>query len=176
MPMVSLRRYHSIVLFAHSNHCDRAVGGRVDQLNYDKEYARKVNVEMTNNAAQAMSVYLAPHLPVGKAFHFVYCSGSYAEWDQNKTLLFLGDSRRFKGESEKQLCELADNQVSKDKFKVWIVRPLGLLDESSPLMKKWTVGKLGFGTETAQLGRAMVQIALDGADQRILENERIQDF
>jgi len=35
-------------------------------------------------------------LPDGKKFRFVFCSGKFAEWDQNKTLAFMQDTRRLK--------------------------------------------------------------------------------
>jgi hypothetical protein len=37
-----------------------------------------------------------PQLPEGKQFRFVFCSGKFAEWDQNKSLHFLADTRHVK--------------------------------------------------------------------------------
>ena len=57
---------------------------------------KKVQVDYTLTAAKAFVSALAPQLPEGRKFRFVFCSGRFSEWDQNKTLLFMGDSRRLK--------------------------------------------------------------------------------
>ena len=148
----------------------RAVGGRVDQLKNDKVYCRQVNVEFTHAAAKAMNALLAPKLPGSKSFRFVFCSGSYSEWDQSKRLLFLGDSRRIKGEIEQRLCEMDD---AEERFESWILRPMGLQDQDTPAVQRMFMRPLGFAIETEEVGRVMVKIAFDGAPKRILENAEI---
>jgi hypothetical protein len=37
-----------------------------------------------------------PQLPEGKQFRFLFCSGKFAEWDQDKPLHFMADTRRVK--------------------------------------------------------------------------------
>lgn len=37
-----------------------------------------------------------PQLPEGKQFRFLFCSGKFAEWDQEKPLHFMLDTRRVK--------------------------------------------------------------------------------
>ncbi|KAH8168617.1 NAD(P)H-binding domain-containing protein [Sarocladium implicatum] len=150
--------------------CLWAVGGRVDQLRNDKVYCRKVNVEFTHAAAKAMNAYLAPLLPAGQNFRFAFCSGSYSEWDQSKRLLFLGDSRRIKGEIEKLLCEMDD---AEERFESWILRPMGLHDKDTPAVQRKFMRPLGFSIETVEVARVMIKIALDGAPQRIIENDEI---
>jgi hypothetical protein len=73
----------------------RAIGGRVNQFP-NLETAKKVGIDYTLTAAKAFASGVAPLLPAGQAFRFVFCSGAYTEWDQTKFLAFLGDSRRIK--------------------------------------------------------------------------------
>ena len=74
---------------------NRTIGGRAGQFP-DVESCRKANVDYTLAAANSFLSALAPQLPAGKKFRFVFCSGKYAEWDQEKTVAFLADSRRIK--------------------------------------------------------------------------------
>lgn len=118
-----------------------------------------------------MSAHLPAHLPAGRStFRFVFLSGKYSEWDPAKTLYFLGDSRRIKGEAEKGLCELADAYDGPAEFKVWALRPSGFIEEGSGLGMK-AVGKLYSAVGTAQLAKALVRVACEGWDERIIEND-----
>lgn len=148
----------------------RAVGGRVETLNHDKVYCRKVNVEFTFSFAKALDTHILPTLPAGKTFRFIFCSGSGAEWDQNKTLLFMSDTRKIKGEIEMRLCELAD---AEDRFETFILRPMELHDDDTSRLRKIYMGALGLSIETSEVAKAMVKIALDGTSKRILENAEI---
>lgn len=73
----------------------RVIGGRVPQFP-DVETAKKVQVDYTLAAAKASLEALAPQLPTGQKFRFVFCSGKFAEWDQGKSLAFMQDTRRIK--------------------------------------------------------------------------------
>jgi hypothetical protein len=55
-----------------------------------------VQVDYTLAAAKAFRETLAPQLPEGAQFRFVFCSGKFAEWDQTKPLHFMADTRRIK--------------------------------------------------------------------------------
>lgn len=115
-----------------------------------------------------MLQHLADKTRSGKKFRFVFCSGKYSEWDPKKPLLFLSDSRRYKGEVEKGLCDLAD--ANKDKFETWILRPSGFLPPNAPLPKK-LVGNLYGAIGTNQVGKTMVKVACEGWKDRIIEND-----
>lgn len=150
----------------------RAIGGRVDQFGNDKELARKVGVDYTLAGAQAMCAHLSssPPLPEGKAFHFVFCSGMLAEWDQSRKLYFLEDTRKIKGAIEKALCELADEDAAKGgSFKVWIGRPSALVAHDAAMHKKLMSPLVG-GIGTEQVGRAMIKAAVGEWKERIVEN------
>ena len=56
-----------------------------------------MQVDYTIAAAKAFLSALAPQTAArGAKFRFVFCSGQFAEWDQSKKLMFLGDTRRLK--------------------------------------------------------------------------------
>jgi hypothetical protein len=90
-----------------------------------------------------------------------------AEWDQSRTLLFLGDSRKIKGSIEEALCDLAGG--SGGKFGTWIVRPSGLIGEDAGIHKKlfgWMYGEIG----TEVVGRGIVSLAMGDRKRMIVEN------
>ncbi|KAL7794387.1 hypothetical protein V8C37DRAFT_401410 [Trichoderma ceciliae] len=150
--------------------CLWAIGGKVNQFNNDKELCRKVGVEFTLTAANAMLKYLADKVPDGKKFRFVFCSCKYSEWNQKRPLLFLADSRRIKGEVEKGLCDLAD--ANPDKFETWILRPSAFIEPNAPFSKR-LVGHLNGAITTTQVGKTMVKVACEAWKDRIIENDAL---
>ncbi|KAI0837411.1 hypothetical protein F5Y06DRAFT_271637 [Hypoxylon sp. FL0890] len=144
--------------------CVWTLGGRATQFP-DVETARKVSVDYTLAAAKAFIDGLAPKLPNSQKFRFVFCSGKFAEWDQNKNLIMLPDTRKIKGQAEKGLCDLAD--ANKDKFEVWAVRPNGVVKKHGALINM--LGLIGVD----QLARAMLKIVVDGHKDRIIESNEL---
>ena len=153
----------------------------------DVETCRKVQVDYTLKAADAFINHLAPELPKGKKFRFVFCSGKFAEWDQTKSLYFMEDTRRIKvspyhklptegklttlqGQVEEGLCNLAD--AHKDLFEVWCVRPSGILDADASWFSKFTGKSYGAMTDD-QVARAMIHIASQGYPERIIESDKL---
>lgn len=102
-----------------------------------------------------------------RTFRFVFCSGMWSEWDQSRTLYFLEDSRKIKGEIERALTELAG--ANAETFEVWIARPSGLIGADAGLHKR-VFGPLYGGIGTEQLGRGMIRLAVEGWKERIVEN------
>ncbi|KAI1480429.1 hypothetical protein F4774DRAFT_378402 [Daldinia eschscholtzii] len=98
---------------AGADGCVWTIGGRATQFP-DVETARKVSVDYTLAAAKAFTEALAPGL--SRPFRFVFCSGKFAEWDQNKNLKMMKDTRLIKGQVEKGLFDIAE--ANKDKFEV----------------------------------------------------------
>ncbi|KAI1098036.1 hypothetical protein F4804DRAFT_325857 [Jackrogersella minutella] len=145
--------------------CVWSLGGRATQFP-DVETARKVSVDYTLAAAKAFIDELAPQLPEPQKFHFVFCSGKFAEWDQEKSLSFMQDTRRIKGQVEKGLCDLAD--ANRDKFEVWAVRPGGIVKRGAGLANLLTAHSTGF-IEVDRLAKAMLKIVVDGHKDRIIE-------
>ncbi len=68
--------------------------------------ARKVKVDFALAAAKAFLEGLAPRLPEGHKFRFVFCSGRDAEWDQEKHLMYWQDTRRLK------VCSYLDSYIT----------------------------------------------------------------
>ncbi|KAI1084852.1 hypothetical protein F5B20DRAFT_523508 [Whalleya microplaca] len=146
--------------------CLWTIGGRAYQFP-DQETAKKVQVDFTLAAANAFLETLAPQLPEPQKFRFVFCSGKFAEWDQTKRLIMLPRTRRLKGLVEKGLSELAD--ANKSRLEVWLVRPGGIVGSGAQLMNILTANTCGF-IAVDHLARDMIQIALDGHGDRIIES------
>ncbi|KAI6088769.1 hypothetical protein F4821DRAFT_232923 [Hypoxylon rubiginosum] len=146
--------------------CVWAIGGRATQFP-DVETARKVSVDYTLAAANVFVTELAPKLLEGQKFRFVFCSGKFAEWDQEKKLRMMQDTRRIKGQVEKGLCDIAD--ANKEKFEVWAVRPGGIVKKHANIMNLLTANTSGI-IEVDHLAKAMLKIVLDGHTDRIVES------
>ncbi|KAI1495373.1 hypothetical protein F5X96DRAFT_613213 [Biscogniauxia mediterranea] len=146
--------------------CVWSIGGRATQFP-DVETARRVSVDFTIAAAKAFLDNLAPRLPDGRKFRFLFCSGKFAEWDDKKKLSFMSDTRHIKGQVEKGLCELAD--ANPDKFEVFIVRPGGIASKGGRL-KATSANLVGFIT-VDHLAKDMLEIVVNGHSQRIVESE-----
>ncbi|KAI0376393.1 hypothetical protein F5Y04DRAFT_266448 [Hypomontagnella monticulosa] len=144
--------------------CIWAIGGRAYQFP-DLETAKKVSIDYTIAGAKAFLEVLAPKLPEPQKFRFVFCSGKYAEWDQNKSLLLLKDTRLIKGQVEKSLCELAD--ANKDKLEVWAVRPSAITKKHAPLIN--SIGLISVD----RLAKAMLKIVTEGYHNRIIELDEL---
>ncbi|KAJ5459590.1 uncharacterized protein N7458_001142 [Penicillium daleae] len=144
--------------------CLWALGGRASQFP-DVDTARKVSVQYTLAAAEAFS-----SIPKGKKFKFVFLSGRFAEWDTNKRLFFMADTRRIKGEVEKGLCELADTNPGK--LEVWVVRPFGIIPVNAGVMMK-LLGHLSNFIDVDLLANNMIRIVSEGYPERIIENETL---
>lgn len=110
---------------------------------------------------------LAAKTPKG-TFRFVFCSGKFAEWDQDKTLLFMSDSRKIKGSVEKSLADLAD--ANPDTFETWLLQPSGFLENDAPGWKK-AIGGLYGAIPVSQVGKAMVKVGVEGWKDRIISND-----
>ncbi|KAL1874740.1 hypothetical protein VTK73DRAFT_268 [Phialemonium thermophilum] len=151
--------------------CIWAVGGRATQFS-DVNTAKKVSVDYTIAAAKAFIAALAPELlsRKGNKFRFVFCSGKFAEWDQQKRLSFMSDTRHIKGQVERGLCELAD--ANADRFEVWCARPSGVLPTDAGLATK-AIGKLYGAIGVDHLASAMIKVCLQGYPQRIIENDEL---
>ncbi|KAI8630762.1 hypothetical protein F5Y19DRAFT_33361 [Xylariaceae sp. FL1651] len=149
--------------------CIWAIGGRAPQFP-DVETARKVSVDYTLAAAKAFTTELAPQLPEGRKFRFVFCSGKFAEWDDKKHLAFMSDTRHIKGQVEKGLCELAD--ANADKLEVLIARPSGILTIRGGGLKAMAAKLAGF-IAVDHLARDFIRLATEGHSKRILEADAL---
>ncbi|KAL3446014.1 hypothetical protein BJX65DRAFT_309484 [Aspergillus insuetus] len=108
---------------------------------------RKINHEYTLAALDAFArIPPAPGTPVAKPFQFVYCSGAAAVRDpeRTKTLWFMGNMRRVRGETESALLSYNSNPQSVPalesrkgaaprRMEISIVRP------AMVIAKEWTL-------------------------------------
>ncbi|KAF4453891.1 hypothetical protein FALBO_15915 [Fusarium albosuccineum] len=133
----------------------------------DVETYRNVQFNYTISGAKLMINYLAPQLAPRVKFRFVFCSGKLAEWDQEQSLYFLADTRKGKGEVEKQLCGLADDD--KNQFEVWCARPSAILPSEAGLLSRLS-GRLYDAILAHDLAIALVNVALEGHSERIIES------
>ncbi|KAK4249495.1 hypothetical protein C7999DRAFT_39473 [Corynascus novoguineensis] len=147
--------------------CLWAIGGRATQFP-DIDTYRKVQVDYTITAANAFRETLVPLLPEGSHFRFVFCSGKLAEWDQTKTLHFMADTRRVKGQVEQRLCQVADADAAK-RFVVYCARPSRILPANAGLAAR-VFGKLYGAIGVDQLAKALIRVLLEGYKERIIEN------
>lgn len=121
-----------------------------------------------------MSASIAAKAPPGTKFSFVVCTSksSSSSSDRHK-LLFLGDPRRSRGETEKGLCDIADaNPLA---FSAWILKPSAVVaaGEAVPRKKRLMGGRSGGGVEVTHLGRAFVKVAVEGWKDRVVDNDAI---
>ncbi|KAH6971752.1 hypothetical protein BKA56DRAFT_594994 [Ilyonectria sp. MPI-CAGE-AT-0026] len=149
--------------------CIWTIGGRAPQFP-DIEIYRKVQVDYTLAAANAFAESLASKLPEDKRFRFVFCSGKYAECDQDKPLAFLADTRHMKGRVEQKLRELADDK--KNRIEVWCARPSGVLPPGAGVLSR-LAGKLYDGISAQQLSKALVQISVHGYEKQVIESHEL---
>ena len=119
---------------------------------------------------------IASNLPEGKIFRFVYVSGMLSEWDQDKTLYFMGSTRHIKGSAEKGLVELArEGEAGGKSFETYIVRPAALIGINTPAWKA-VFSPLSQGMKTVQLGRAMIRLALGEGKQQITDVNDLKEL
>lgn len=149
----------------------RAIGGRLDQTNQDKDYLHRVNVEFPLAAARTFCDHIAAKVPMGKKFNFVYCSNKHAEKNQAKAFLFPSDAKKNRNEAERGICEIAD--TNPDKFMAWILRPSNFVTPDAP--KKRRLGGLSSssGIEVTQFGKAAVKVACEGWKDRVIDNDAL---
>lgn len=145
----------------------RAIGGLLFKFNNDKKLAYAANVESPSAAATAFVQHLCQDSPSGK-IRFVFCSGKYTETDPDKSLWFLGDSRRWKGETETFLQTLAGE--NRGKFDAFAVRP-GLIIPSDPSLSIRLTAVVSPGITAQRVGQVMVKIGLDGWKETVLEQD-----
>lgn len=94
-----------------------------------------------------------------------------AEWDQDKKLYFMEDSRKIKGLAEKSLSNLADE--SPETLEVYYLEPSGFIDEKAGPVTKMVAPLYG-GISEVQVGKALAKVALDGYKTRLVTNSEMQ--
>jgi len=134
----------------------------------DNDQARQVIIDYTLAAAQAFT----PTSTTDKKFRFVYLSGAASERDQTKPLWFMQDYRRIRGQVENDL--IAHAHQASDTFESYIFRPGFVLAKEANLRD--TIRGLGPSVKVDALASAMINVALVGTKDHIVENPAIKQL
>lgn len=154
----------------NANKLNRCLGGKVEDFP-DLETARKVGVEFALAAANAFVQGICPALKQKREkFHFIFCSGKGAEWDQGKKLWVFPDTRKLKGAAERGLLDIAKENPSV--FETIILRPGGVTPDESTLLIK-IAGLVTPVVPVSQLAKALVKACLSPPGEKLLENDGI---
>lgn len=126
----------------------------------DIETCRNVSVEYTKTAIMAFSQLSSANKP----FRFVFMSGFLSSRDQTKSLWFLGEGRRLKGQAENLLLEANE----KRSFDGYVLRPASVLPKETSIRK--VIQGLALSVGVCELSAAAVGLAIHGGEKRLLEN------
>jgi hypothetical protein len=103
-----------------------------------------------------------------KTLRFVYLSGALPEKDPEKRLWFLAEDRRVRGELEVALLQLGQEK-QKTGFEVYISRP-GFVQAKDAVAKIWLIGLVANVIVKDDLAACMVNVAVQGHTDTLLEN------
>jgi len=134
------------------------------------ELNRRINFDYALGTAKSFSESLVTQNQE-KRFRFVYLSGALPEKDPEKHLWFLAENRRMRGELENALIQL-DKDTRDTGFEVHIVRP-GFVQAQGATIQNWVIGRLANAIMVHHLAACMVEVALHGYPDVILENETL---
>ncbi|SMQ49527.1 unnamed protein product [Zymoseptoria tritici ST99CH_3D7] len=103
----------------------------------------------------------------GKSRHDICQHGALVETDQSKTLWFMGDMRRMRGEVENAVVELGKDSKQWTSF---FARP-SLVTEGESVMRFVSSSYIPVAT----LGAALVDLAVVGGEQSVLNNGELRE-
>ena len=130
----------------------------------DIETCRKVSVEYTQSAIAAFTQLSST---TNKSFRFVFMSGFLASRDQSKSLWFLQETRRLKGQAETLLLEANE----KNSLDAYVLRPAGVLPKETTIQK--VIQRLVLSIGVADLSAAAVDLEINGGEKKLLENTEL---
>jgi hypothetical protein len=103
---------------------------------------------------------------------FVYLSGALVEKDPNKTLWFVQENRRMRGELENALLKLDQDNASIG-LRIYIVRP-GFVQPQGAVIRTWFIGKIANAILLEDLAAAMVYVALSRSGGTFVEKKDLK--
>jgi len=132
-----------------------------------KSDPRPVDIGYSQAASRAFGTHLAPHIPSGKPFRFIYTSGILAVKDQNKRLWFGSLGRNSRGAGELAILKFGDEH--EETYTGVVVRP-GMV-----LTSEWVAWVMGssYAIKLQWLSLAMLGIAKEAGKSRIVENAEL---
>lgn len=131
---------------------------------------RKINFEYVLATARTFVELTKERKPES---HFVYLSGALVEKDPNKTLWFVQENRRMRGELENALLKLVQSTTSSSELRLYIVRP-GFVQPQGAVIRTWIIGKIANAISLDDLATAMVDLALSGSGRTFIENKELK--
>ncbi|MCJ1393973.1 hypothetical protein MMC18_006850 [Xylographa bjoerkii] len=131
------------------------------------EAGRKANFDTTLAGAKTFSTSPASQLEPRKPLRFVYVSGMLAERNQEKTLWLAQEGRRMRGQIENELVALQKQHG--DSVAAFVVRPWMVLSKEKTVMS--AVASMGPSIRVDELAAAIVNIALNGSERQIVDND-----
>lgn len=138
----------------------------------DNDEARRVSLDYTLAAARAFTEQ-QQHAAAGDGrdskFRFIYMSGKAVQRDQTKSLWFLSEYRKMRGQVEQKLLEHAKENPAV--FESYILRPGFVLKKDFNFVD--VARSLAPSVRLEALGRVVVDIALNGCESDTLENKDI---
>lgn len=129
--------------------------------NGDIETFRKVSVDYTKSAIAAFSQLASANQ--GR-FRFVFMSGFLSSRDQTKSLWFLQEGRRLKGQAEILLLEANEANL----MDAYVLRPASVLPKETSIRK--VIQGLALSVGVAELSAAALNLAAKGCEKKLLEN------
>ncbi|PYH92389.1 hypothetical protein BO71DRAFT_485441 [Aspergillus ellipticus CBS 707.79] len=134
----------------------------------DMETARRINLDYTLSGLRAFDGLFAGSSSgsSGKKFRFVYVSGGMAERDQGRKLWVAAGTRKIRGQVETELTAYEKDRGGS--VEVYIARPAMVLARGASL--RTLVFGLGPSIWVDDLARVLVDVAMRGGGERVLEN------
>jgi len=152
--------------------CIWCIGGMVKDFP-NAATARKVQVTYAVSFAEALRD--AGVVPM----NFVFCSGAWAERQQDKELWYLEESRKIKGEAEAGLASISEGLAGFQTYSMRLggVTPATVSGNLSSSLLSWS----GPMVRVEQVAHVFIEIALNGAGaagagKSIFENADIVNF
>ncbi|CZR63958.1 uncharacterized protein PAC_13855 [Phialocephala subalpina] len=141
----------------------------------DLATAKKVNIDYPFEAAKAFIEHLAPQVPGGGKFRFLYVSGHAVDRNLEKKHWVFNDAIHIKGEIENKLNQL--QQSNPDTFAAYLPRPGSVIPPNSMLLT--IAGKLTNGLYPAlkveEFAAAMIGVAINGASEQIISHDDLKN-
>lgn len=126
---------------------------------------KTVHIDYTNAATALCLTHLVPLLPKDKPFRFIYTSGGLVPYLDSNLLFFLGSARKLRGEQDRAVLKLSEDHAGK--WESYVARPWYVVPERPALAS--LLGENSY-IPIPWLGAAMVDVAVNGAGEGILDN------
>ncbi|KAL2824587.1 hypothetical protein BJY01DRAFT_230418 [Aspergillus pseudoustus] len=158
--------------------CLWAIGIRPSQAR-DEANAKRICIDYTAAAAAAFQRAMTAsddgdsgEKKEKQPFRFVYISGAAVERDQSKSLWYMGNFRRIRGESENVLFNQAE--ANPGLFEAYVMRP-GLVPSLDGTIRD-RIWSLFPSARKDLLAKAMIDIAVKGHAETTISNQAINEW